>query len=277
MSYAQWSPYTEYVVNDVVEYGIDAWIALLPNRNVVPVAGATWSQIPRIVGPTGPIGPTGAAGATGADGSATNTGATGPTGPKGDTGFTGPTGWTGPTGAASQVTGPTGPEGPTGPAGGGTGGTPPTETYVNAYSINTQTIGATPDPIYHDVISLSNNILPYGPAPLPFSFTGFTVTETGVYRFAYSIQFLGSGPSDLLVIYGAVNGNPIADSATYTTAKNGETGVVFTEVIVGMNAGDNFEWYAVDRTGGTVDIFYYSASGGVPAAPGIITTAFRLR
>lgn len=274
MSYAQWSPYTNYVVNDIVEYGIDAWIALLDNLNVVPVAGPTWSAIPRIIGPTGTVGSTGPTGPTGAAGSSTNTGATGSTGATGPTGAQGINGVNGNTGP----TGPTGmgPTGPTGPAGSGGTGPYPTETYVNAYSIHTQTIGATPDPIYHDVISLSNNILPYGPAPLPFSFTGFTVTANGVYRFAYSVQHIGSG-TDLLVIYGALNGNPIADTATYTTSKNTDTGVIFTEVILGMNAGDNFEWYAVNKTGGTTDIIAYPTSGGVPAAPGIITTAFRLR
>jgi hypothetical protein len=97
-----------------------------------------------------------------------------------------------------------------------------------------------------------------------------------VYRWAYSVQYLGSG-TDLLVVWAQVNGNPIADTATYTTARNTETGVIFTEVIIGMNAGDVFEWWAVNRTGGTTDITVYSASGGAPQAPGIITTAFRLR
>lgn len=258
MSYAQWSPYTSYLVDDIVEYGFDAWIALLDNTNVTPVAGPTWSLIPRIVGPTGMMGPTGPTGPTGAAGSSTNTGATGPIGPTGPTGDAG----------ANGVNGATGPTGPS--------VTPPTETYITANSINIQSVtGATP--IYHDQIPLSNLILPYGPAPLPFAFTGFQVTQTGTYKWSSCIQFFGSNGKATLVVWAQVNGNPVPDSATYTLVPNNDEGTVFVELLLGMNAGDTFEWWAISRTGIPLDIQVYGVSGPVPLAPGIITNAYRLR
>jgi hypothetical protein len=125
-------------------------------------------------------------------------------------------------------------------------------------------------------VPLANLItaVPIGAPP----FTGFQVTDTGVYRWISSVQYLGTSGNGLLCIWAAINGNPIADSATITSHKNGDTGVVTVEIIIGMNAGDVFEWYAIERTGGAgVDIMVYGASGPVPLAPGIITTAFRLR
>lgn len=117
MSYAQWSPYVQYDVGDVVSYGEDIWSALLPSRDQVPQTPSIyWSALPRIVGPTGPQGPTGPTGAQGIPGSATATGATGP---QGDVGATGPTGAQGNTGAPGTAadTGATGPMGSTGPTG----------------------------------------------------------------------------------------------------------------------------------------------------------------
>lgn len=117
MSYAQWSPFINYEVDDVVSYGEDIWSALLASRGQIPQTPSSfWSALPRIVGPTGPVGPTGATGSQGIPGSATTTGATGPTGDVGLTGPTGPQGDTGEPGTAAD-TGATGPPGPTGPVG----------------------------------------------------------------------------------------------------------------------------------------------------------------
>ena len=119
MSYAQWSPFVQYDVGDVVSYGEDVWSALLASRGQTPQTPSIyWNALPRIVGPTGPAGPTGATGSQGIPGSATNTGATGPTG-EGATGPTGPTGQQGVPGTAADTgaTGPSGPPGPTGPQG----------------------------------------------------------------------------------------------------------------------------------------------------------------
>lgn len=183
----------------------------------------------------------------------------------------GPTGPTGPAGTGS--TGPTGAQGPTGPA----GTTPPTETYITANSINSQVVGNTPTVLYHDQIPLSNNIFPIGLAPPPYAFLGFQVTETGTYKWSSCVQFFGASGKCEIAIWAVVNGNPVADSATYTTINNNDVGVIFVELILGMNTGDVFEWWAVNKTGTSVNVEVYPATGGVPVAPGIITNAYRLR
>lgn len=246
MSYAQWSPYTEYVVNDIVEYGIDAWIALLVNRNVVPVAGPTWSQIPRSVGPTGPTGPTGA---TGAAGTSSNTGATGPAGPTGDTGATGPAGVS-----------------PTGP----------TETFITAYSVTPQIISTSPVGILYDAVPLSNLIVPAGGLPQSV----LRVTETGVYRILYSAQVLATSNTDV-VFYLQVNGNPYPDTGSISAIKNNDLIVLTCEYIVPLNANDGFEIMMVDSTPSGASLVYYPPStppnSSPVGVPGIITNVFRLR
>lgn len=89
-----WSSSATYVVDDIVQYQGNQYIAKLTNQNVEPVVGSTW----------------GAFLSKGADGA---TGATGPQGPQGVTGPQGPQGGLGPQGP----TGPTGPQGPQGPQG----------------------------------------------------------------------------------------------------------------------------------------------------------------
>ena len=257
MSYAQWSPFTNYVVNDIVEYGADAWVCLLDNLNVIPVAGLTWSAIPRIVGPTGPAGTSGSAGPTGPPGSATNTGATGPAG---STGAQGPTGAAGDTGA-------------TGPA--GTGGVPPTETFLTAdNAVATQTITpGSPIAIDHYNVSLANGITAFPPATVPFQ--SFQVADTGVYKLLYSVQFLGASNGELAV-WLVVNGNAIANSSTYTAFKNGDEGIITCEYITALNAGDVWGWNA-EALGGSVDLAVIPPTVTIPNCPAIITNAYRLR
>jgi hypothetical protein len=149
----------------------------------------------------------------------------------------------------------------------------PTETLISAYSTTIQTITA-PTPILHDGISISNLINPATPAP---GFSGFVPTYTGIYKAMYSIQFLGITGNDTLIVWAVVNGTAVADSATYTAFKNNDTGVIVTELIVPLNAGDVFEWYAATQGGTPVDIQYYAPVPPIPAAPGIITNMYKLR
>jgi len=122
-------------------------------------------------------------------------------------------------------------------------------------------------------VPLSNLISPSTAPP----FTGFVPTFTGVYKAIYSIQFLGITGNDTLIIWASVNGTAVADSATYTAFKNNDTGVIVTELIIPLNAGDVFEWYAATLGGTPVDIQYYAPTGSIPAAPGIITNIYKLR
>ena len=94
-----WNSGGSYTTNDAVEYDGSAWVALQPNTNVAPTAGANWALLA-------------SKGDTGSQGSQ---GLVGPIGPKGDKGDTGAQGVAGPAGATG-ATGPQGPEGPAGPA-----------------------------------------------------------------------------------------------------------------------------------------------------------------
>lgn len=112
-----------YAVDDVVQYGGSAWVAVQAGQPPAPPASPTGTslfwQLFTAVGSQGGMGvpgPTGVTGTAGYDGLTGATGATGPTGRPGDnammTGPTGPSG-TGPQGA----TGPTGATGVTGQTG----------------------------------------------------------------------------------------------------------------------------------------------------------------
>lgn len=111
---SDWNSGTLYEANDAVQSGGSAWIALRPNANVTPVAGALWSLL-AMKGDTGATGAQGAQGPTGPQGPQGATGPQGAQGEKGDKGDTGDTGPQGPTGATG-ATGATGPQGPQGPA-----------------------------------------------------------------------------------------------------------------------------------------------------------------
>jgi hypothetical protein len=148
----------------------------------------------------------------------------------------------------------------------------PTETYISANSVAVQTITNTAAAIIHDQVPLSNLINPLTTPP----FTAFVPVFAGVYKAIYSVQFLGiSGNADL-AIWGVINGTAIPDSATYTAVKNNDTGVITTELIVSLAAGDRFEWYA-ETIGPNVDIQVYAATASIPLAPGIITNIYKLR
>jgi hypothetical protein len=81
-----WTAAASYLLNDVVTFGGQSWLAKRASRNKTPVAGLDW-ELWAAKGAAGPIGPRGPQGAAGA------------TGPAGLQGVVGPAGATGPTGA----------------------------------------------------------------------------------------------------------------------------------------------------------------------------------
>jgi hypothetical protein len=150
---------------------------------------------------------------------------------------------------------------------------PPTETLLSAdNSVATQSIipGA-PVPVLHYNTTLSNLITPVGPPP----YSQFQVTNSGVYKLLYSIQFEGTSNGQLAV-WVVVNGNPVANSSTYTAFKNGDEGIITCEYIVSLNANDVWEWNC-EAVGGSVDLAVIPATPSIPLAPSIITNAYRLR
>ncbi len=113
-----WSVGVIYVVNDAVQSGGSAWVALQANTGVTPIEGASWTTLAQkgdtgTTGPQEPQGVQGVAGPTGPQGIPGPTGLNGTNGVAGATGPQGPQGVPGPAGA----TGPQGAQGPQGAPG----------------------------------------------------------------------------------------------------------------------------------------------------------------
>lgn len=161
----------------------------------------------------GPRGPARPAGATG------SAGVTGPAGATGPAGVTGPTGATGP---ANGATGPTGATGATGPA------VLTIPAYGTAFLISTS--GTTIQP---------NEIIPFGIVTNPRSNIIFnaaegtvTISVTGVYRIAYSLQttIASSGRTHVYVANAIFPASELRFNADQTTGSK--------DFIVNLTAGN---------------------------------------
>jgi hypothetical protein len=175
---------------------------------------------------TGTTGDTGHTGDTGPTGDTGHTGDTGPigyTGPTGDTGFTGETGITGNTGFTGETgitgdtgeIGPIGPTGDTGPIGisgepgheGPTGPTGPkgslSNTFLNAYSVNEQTVQQ------NSAVIFENQTFVYGNCYHSPNTSQLWVWQAGFYQIYVSIYQLESGQFSLMK-----NGNTIVPGST---------------------------------------------------------------
>lgn len=182
-----------------------------------------------LLGPTGPSGPTGVTGATGpssltgatgptgATGATGITGVAGPTGPSGATGSTGPTGSTGATGptGATGATGVTGPTGATGATGvtGATGATGLiSDTFVNAYKTDAQTV-AINSPILFNQVSVIVGGISYNPL------NGvFTVSSAGNYFVTFGVAATGDIGMDVngvVVPVSSLNISGMIDTVTF--------------------------------------------------------------
>lgn len=151
-----------------------------------------------------------------------------------------------------------------------------TSTCATAYSTSDQTLTAgTAANVAHDTVPFS-----YGIVVTTGAGTKFTVPESGVYKVIPSVQYLGVMGNAGLTIWLKVNGNNVADTSTYTVVKNNEEGVITTEYLLQLNAGDYVQVYAIAATQNV--LVNHIAAGGsganaYPAAPGIITNMYRIR
>jgi hypothetical protein len=130
-----------------------------------------------------------------------------------------------------------------------------------------------PTQVLHYNVSLANLITPVPLGSPPY--TGFQVTDTGVYKLLYSAQLLGTG-NGKLAIWLVVNGSPVANSATITAFKNGDESIIVCEYIVGLNAGDVWGFECEAQTA-SCNLEVIPPTVTVPLAPAIITNAYRLR
>lgn len=151
-----------------------------------------------------------------------------------------------------------------------------TATTATAYSTSDQTLTAgTAAVLAHDTVPFS-----YGIAVTTGANSSFTVPARGVYKIIPSFQYIGSGGNTGLTIWLRINGTNVPDTSTYTIAKNAEEGVITTEYLLEMNAGDSIQIVALTSTHNV--LVNYIAGGGsganaYPAAPGIITNMYRVR
>lgn len=212
--------------------------------------------------------------------------------------------------------GGTGPTGPTGPAGGGgsnvsfetislyapdisnalpfvTGGFTGSNSFVveNVKSINgsgffapeygsfsstqIQTLASNvPLPIVYDTWDINP---PIGmTVTLPSS--QIVVTLGGVYKVLASIQCdntAGSG-ADVMDMWVAVNGNPVANSATRLAINANIESLMTVEWFLPLDPLDSVEVYAIAPASATLRLLAIPAAPPVPAIPSIITTVLRI-
>ena len=103
--------------------------------------------------------------------------------------------------------------------------------------------------------------------------------SAGVYKIIPSLQLNAPGNGDIHA-WLKVNGENVANTATYMTFKNGEKHVLTTEILLQLNANDQVQVWGQSTVAG--DIIQFIAAGGTspnnyPAAPGIITNMYKLR
>lgn len=152
----------------------------------------------------------------------------------------------------------------------------PTATCATAYSTTDQTLAhGTAAVIAHDTVSFS-----YGITVTTGANARFTVPATGVYKIIPSLQYVGNNGNAGITIWLKVNGTNVPDSSTYTVVKNAEEGVITTEYLLEMNAGDSVQVAAL-ATSQDVVVNYIAGGGSganaYPAAPGVITNMYRIR
>ena len=154
-------------------------------------------------------------------------------------------------------------------------GTSPTATCASAISTVDQTLNAgTAANVAHDTV-----VLAYGIQVNTGANSSFVVPVAGVYKLIPSFQYLAGG-NESLTIWIKVNGVNVPNSATTTLMKNNEEGIVTTEYLLELLAGDSVQVWAIST--GAATIVNYIAAGGLganayPAAPGVITNMYRIR
>lgn len=158
----------------------------------------------------------------------------------------------------------------------GGGSSAPTSTCVTAYSTVYQDLAhGTAAVIAHDTVPFS-----YGITTTTGASSSFTVSSAGVYKIIPSFQYVASSGNAGLTIWLRVNGTNVPDTSTYTVVKNAEEGVITTEYLLQLNAGDSVQLMALATTQ-DVTVNHIAAGGSganaYPAAPGIITNMYRIR
>jgi hypothetical protein len=122
-------------------------------------------------------------------------------------------------------------------------------------------------------ITFNSSSSAYGVYVDPASTSHIKVTRPAIYNMQFSIQLdKTSGGAGLFWVWGRINGNNIANSASQVRIQN-NNGEIFVaaNLFVSMSNGDYFElMWAVNDT--TVQLQATAAAGVVPAIPSVILT-----
>jgi hypothetical protein len=142
--------------------------------------------------------------------------------------------------------------------------------YGQFYDTTTQTAAAI-NTAYAMQFNTSSNR--YGVYVDPGDSTRIKVTRPAVYNMQFSLQLdKTAGGTGLFWVWGRINGNNIADSASEVRIQGNNAELfVAANLFVSMSDGDYFQlMWAVDDT--TVQIQSKAAAGVVPGIPSVILT-----
>lgn len=206
-------------------------------------------------------------GASGGDGSSGTSGSSGSAGTSGTTGTSGSSGSSGTTGTSGSA-GSSGTSGTSGRNGiDGSSGASIANWYGAFTSTATQTVTAANTPT---AITYTNEELAFG---IAYSGSQITVQHTGIYEIAYSLQIekTQGGSASEVDIWLKKNGtNIIRTDSILGLNSNSTKQLPMVSIIDSANANDYYEVY-FSADSDHVQITAVPATGGIPAAPSIIT------
>ena len=205
-------------------------------------------------------------GASGGDGSSGTSGTSGSAGTSGTTGTSGSSGTSGTSGTSGSA-GTSGTSGTSGRNGiDGSSGASIANWYGAFTSTATQTVTAanTPTAITYTNDEYSNGIV--------FSGSQLTVQHAGIYEIAYSLQIEKTqGTNANVDIWLKKNGtNILRSDSILGLVSNSAKQLPFVSIIDSASANDYYEVY-FQSDSDHVQVTAVAATGGIPAAPSIIT------
>lgn len=135
------------------------------------------------------------------------------------------------------------------------------------------------------VISTNPAAPTYGPLDTDFAANGISrfsatevqVSQSGVYRYEYSVQLQKTGGGgSTITIWPVINGTPVPASASFVELGNNNTATFpFCAYYFELNAGDKVQ-IAFYATGSNTFLAYQAASGIIPAVPPLIVNMERI-
>lgn len=145
-----------------------------------------------------------------------------------------------------------------------------TAIYGQFYDLTDQTLAAnTPLVLQYDTVGSANGVSVVND-PISMRPTRLTVSVSGVYEVAVSLQMFQSGGTvQTITFWARVDGNNVPDSASsIEMGNNNRRAVPFVPLILPLTAGQYVEW-VVMSTGTTDSVEHFNEVIGPPAVPAI--------